>query len=144
MAPSIETNPSSASPNTEPSITGLVQRILQDAQTLTRDELALAKIELTQAGERAAAGMATLLLAGVFVLISFGLLCVTAVVALAPLVEALWLRMLLMSFVYLCMGSLLVGACVAWLATKPLSLPKAKKQAVETLATLKEEVQHAP
>lgn len=134
-----------SSPSTHPDagITGLLQRVMHDAQTLTRDELALAKIELIQSGERAAVGLATLVLGGVLLLVSLGLLCVTAVVGLAPLIAALWLRMLLMSFVFMCVGSLLVAVCGAYLWKAGLSMPKTKRQADKTLTTIKEEVQHA-
>jgi hypothetical protein len=122
---------------------GLIHRIMQGAQILLRDELALAKFELIRTGERTAAGIAALTLGGVLALISLSLLCMTVVVALQPLVPALWLRMLLMSAIYFCIGSLLVGICVAWLSKKAMTLPKTKTQAQQTFATIKAEVQHA-
>lgn len=142
MSPSPQDSPSSPD-HTEGAIAGLFQRVIQDAQTLTRDELALAKIELIRSGERTAVGLATLLLGGVLLLMSLGLLCVTAVVGLAPLISALWLRMLLMSLVFMCLGSLLMAICGAWLWKEGLSLPKTKRQAKQTLTTIQEEVQHA-
>jgi hypothetical protein len=132
-----------APPTADAGIGSLVQRVFQDAQTLTRDELALAKLELIRKGEHTAAGIAIMVLGGVLALISLGLLCVTVVVALAPLIHALWLRMLFMSVVYLCVGSLLVAICAVWLAKTPMTLPKTKAQAEKTLATIEDEVQHA-
>lgn len=143
MPDSNHQNASPAPSAADASIGTLLQRVIQDAQTLGREELALAKLELIRTGERTAAAVATLTLGGVLSLISLGLLCMTVVAALQPLIPALWLRMLLMSVVYSFIGSMLVGACLAWMAKKPSALTKTKTEAEKTVAALKEEVQHA-
>jgi hypothetical protein len=150
MSASIErdmptSNEHDASPtlSAEAGIGALLQRIIEDAETLAREELALAKLELIRTGERTAAGMAALTLGGVLALISLGLLCVTVVVALQPLIHALWLRMLIMSLAYFCIGSLLVGICMARLFKKPVTLPKTRKEAEKTVTAIKQELQHA-
>ena len=54
------------------------------------------------------------LFGGVIALIGLGLLAVVAVVALAPVIPALWLRLLIMAVVYLIVG----GAVAAFFSKK--------------------------
>lgn len=125
-----------------PGVGELIQRIALDARVLARDEVALAKLELAQAAQRTVVSIAAIVLGGVLALISLGLLCMTAVAALAPLVPALWARMLIMSFAYLCLATLLGGVFLARLRSTPMSLPETRAEAKETLHTVAAEVHH--
>lgn len=130
-------------PSGEPAAPGeLLQRIATGARILARDEVALAKLELTQAAQRSVMSMAAIVLGGVLGLISLGLLCVTAVAALAPLLPALWARMLIMSLAYLCLATLLGGVFLVRLSRIPMTLPQTREEVAQTVKTVAQEVGH--
>jgi uncharacterized membrane protein YqjE len=79
------------------STSDLVSRAAAQISTLVRDELALAKLELTEKGKRAAIGGGLFGGAGVLGLYGLGLLMALAVVLLA-LVWPLWLVVLVVVF----------------------------------------------
>jgi hypothetical protein len=126
----------------EPNIGELLGRIAQDARILARDEVALAKLELLQTLQRSSVSVAGILLGGVLALISLGLLCVTVVAALSPVIPALWLRLLIMSAAYLCLGGLVTGTFVVHLRQMPLGMPAAEKEAKQTVSALANELRH--
>ena len=74
----------------------------------------LARMELERTAKSAAADAAVVLLGGIVALIGLGLLCLVAVAALEAVIEPLWLRLLIMSLVYLAIAEYvwvgLVGA----------------------------------
>src|SRR3569623_781402 len=82
----------------------LLHRITDDVKTIAHDEIELVKHELEKTARTAAVEAAVILLAGIVALIGVGLLCVCAVVALAPVITSLALRLLLMAIVYLVVG----------------------------------------
>ena len=82
----------------------LVHRITDDVKTIAHDEIELVKAELERTAKTAAVEAAVILLAGIVALIGIGMLCVCAVVALAPIISSLALRLLLMAIVYLVVG----------------------------------------
>jgi uncharacterized membrane protein YqjE len=94
------------------SLGDVVRRIATDVGTIAGDELQLAKRELGHGIKMAATDGAAIILGGVVALIGLGMLCVTAVVALAPVIPALWLRMLMMAILYLVVGTVVAGAFV--------------------------------
>jgi uncharacterized membrane protein YqjE len=94
------------------SLGDVVRRIATDVRTIAGDEIELAKKELGQGVKTAAADGAAIILGGVVALIGLGMLCVTAVVALAPVIPPLWLRMLMMAVLYLVVGTVVAGAYV--------------------------------
>lgn len=94
----------------------LLHRITDDVKTIATDELQLTKLEITRTVKTAATEAAVVVLGGIVALIGFAMLCVTAVVALAPLIHPLWLRLLIMAVVYLA-----AGGVVAAIFTKRLS-----------------------
>jgi uncharacterized membrane protein YqjE len=94
------------------SIGDVVRRIGDDVKTIASDELQLAKMELTHAMKVVAGDAAAIVLGGIVALIGFGMLCVTAVVALEPVIPALWLRMIIMAAVYLLAGGVVAGIFV--------------------------------
>jgi hypothetical protein len=87
----------------------LLQQITDDLKTIARDEVELVKLELAHTARATAADAALVLLGGVVALIGLGLLCVVAVAALEPVIEPLWLRMLIMAVVYLAIGGGVAG-----------------------------------
>ncbi len=92
-----------------PGVGELVNRITDDVKTIASDELQLAKLELTKSVKTAAGEAAVVVLGGIVALIGFGMLCVVAVVALAPVIPALWLRLLIMAAIYLVAGGAIAG-----------------------------------
>jgi hypothetical protein len=124
----------------EGSIPALTRRIIDDVRVLARDELTMAKLEVREAGKRSAAGLLALVLGAVLGLISLGLVCVTAVVALAPVIEPLWLRMLMMSGAYVLVGAGLVAFCVNRFQSAPVSLPETREEAEKTARALKGQI----
>ena len=88
----------------------LLHRISDDVKTIARDEVELARHELERTAKVAAADAAVILLGGIVALIGLGLLCVVAVVALEPLIDPLWLRLLIMAVVYMAAGGTVAGA----------------------------------
>lgn len=120
----------------------LLHRITDDVKTIARDEVELARIELEHTAKSAAADAAIVLLGGIVALIGLGLLCTVAVVALEPLIEPLWLRLLIMSIVYLALGGSVAGVFAKKLGhdVKPdLDLPR--REAQQTVDAVKHGLQ---
>jgi hypothetical protein len=82
----------------------LLQQITDDVKMIARDEVELVKLELAHSAKLAAADAAFAFLGAIVALVGLELLCVVVVVALEPVIEPLWLRMLIMAIVYLGLG----------------------------------------
>ncbi len=122
-----------------PGVGELVNRITDDVKTIASDELQLAKLELTKSVKTAAGEAAVVVLGGIVALIGFGMLCVVAVVALAPVISALWLRLLIMAVIYLVAGGAIAGVFAKKLAgdVKP-DMSDTVYQAKKTVENVKE------
>jgi uncharacterized membrane protein YqjE len=92
------------------SVGDLLSRITRDVKTIAHDELELVRDELRQTTKTAAADAAIVLLGALVALIGFGLLCLSAVVALQPIIASLAVRLLLMAIVYVAIGGVLGGS----------------------------------
>ena len=117
----------------------LLHRITDDVKTIAKNEVDLARIEIERTAKSAAADAAVILLGGIVALIGLGLLCVVAVVALAPVIPPLWLRLLIMAVVYLVAGGIVAGVFARRLKDdiKPdLDLPK--REAQQTVDAIKD------
>lgn len=117
----------------------LVHRISDDFKIIARDEIELVRQELHDSAHAAAKDSAAALLGAMVGLIGIGMLCVTVVVALAPVIPALWLRLLIMSIVYLVIGG---GVATAFgIKLKHDAMPKlgvAKYEGRRAIAGIKE------
>ena len=82
----------------------LLHRITDDVKTIASNEVELAKIELTRTAKKAVMDTAVVLFGAIVALIGLSLLAVVAVVALEPVIPQLWLRLLIMSVIYLAVG----------------------------------------
>lgn len=122
----------------------LLHRITDDVKLIAKDELELAKDELAHTAKTAAAESAIIVLGGIVALIGFGMLCVTAVVALAGVIPPLWARLLIMAAVYLVAGGAIAGSFAKKLShdIKP-SLAVAGYEAKRTVAGIKDTLQHS-
>lgn len=117
----------------------LLHRITDDVKTIAKNEVELARMEIEHTARSAAADAAVVLLGGIVALIGLGLLCTVAVVALAPVIPPLWLRLLIMAVVYLAAGGAVAGVFAKKLGhdAKPnLDLPK--REAQQTLEAVKD------
>jgi hypothetical protein len=85
----------------------LFHRITDDVRTIARDEIELVRAEMGQVAKRVAAEGAAVMFGGIVALIGLSMLCVAAVVALAPLIASLALRLVLMAVVYGVIGGVL-------------------------------------
>ena len=122
----------------------LIHRITDDVKMIAKDEIELAKGELTHTAKTAAAESAVIVLGGIVALIGFAMLCVTAVVALAGVIPPLWARLLIMAVVYLVAGGVLAGIFAKKLSSdiKPdMTVPA--YQAKRTIAGVKDTLAHS-
>ena len=114
-------------PPTNGEIGTLLHRISDDMKTIARGEVELVRDELQRHAKLVAVDAAVVLLGAFVALIGLGLLCVVVVVALAPLIPALWLRLLIMAVVYLVAGGAVAasfGKRMKTDATPDLTVPK--------------------
>lgn len=119
----------------------LLHRITDDVKTIAHDEIELVRTELSHTARVAAVDAAVILLAGIVALIGIGLLCVSAVVALAPVISSLALRLLIMAGVYLIVGGAVAGGVGARLKRDMVpDLKVAGYEAKTTIAGAKEAV----
>ena len=127
----------------EPELGDLIHRITDDLKVIAQDEIALARLELSEGLKAPAMDAAAIVVGGVFGLIAFGLLCVTVVVAIEPIIPHLWLRMLIMSGVYFVIGGIIAGYFIQRLRSDaPPQLSRTVHEARRTAETLKKEAQH--
>lgn len=110
----------------------LLHRITDDVKTIASDEVELARVELSTNLRSVVIEAAIIALGAVVVLIGFGLLCTVAVVALEPLISSLAIRLLLMSVVYL-----VIGSVVAMMFARKL-----KRGAQQTVQSVTEPLTH--
>lgn len=122
----------------------LIHRITDDVKMIAKDELELAKTELAHTAKTAAAETAVIVLGGIVALIGFGMLCVTAVVALAGVIHPLWARLLIMAVIYLVAGGAIAGVFARKLSADihpDLKVPA--YEAKRTVAGIKESLSHS-
>jgi uncharacterized membrane protein YqjE len=114
----------------------LLRRLSDQTSTLVRDEIALAKAELSEKGKRAGAGAGLFGGAGLLALFGVGALTAAAILALDLLVAS-WLAALIVAVLYLAIAAVagLLGRRQVQQATPPM--PE------QTVETLKEDVQVA-
>jgi uncharacterized membrane protein YqjE len=114
----------------------LLKRFSEDATTLIRKEVELAKAELAEKGRQAGKGAAMLGGAGLFGVTAFGALTAFLILVLAEAMDA-WLAALIVAAVY--------GAIAAVLALqgKQKMEEAAPPQPEQTVETLKEDVEWA-
>ncbi|HEX4453878.1 MAG TPA: phage holin family protein [Kofleriaceae bacterium] len=92
----------------------LLEHIGHDVRTIASDELEMGRAALGDRLESIVIKLGVGLLGATVALIGFAMLCMTAVFALHPVIPQLWLRMLLMSVVYIGAG----GGAAFYIAKK--------------------------
>jgi len=134
-----------SNPSTQAAGVGeLLHRITDDVKTIARDEVDLAKAEIGRHAKMAAGEAAMIVLGGIVALIGFAMLCTAVVVALAPVIASLAVRLVIMAAIYLVGGSVLAGAFAKRLTTdiKP-DMAVAGYEAKRTIAGAKESLSHS-
>lgn len=99
-----------------PDVGELLQDIGRDVKTIASDELELVRNKLAHHFEQVITRAAATWLGATVALIGVAMLCVVAVVALAPVMPPLWLRLLVMALVYIVIGATIAGIFGARLA----------------------------
>lgn len=117
----------------------LIHRISDDVKTIARDEVELVREELKESARAAALDAAVAVLGAIVGLIGIAMLCVVVVVALAGIIPPLWLRLLIMSIVYLIAGGAVATAFGIKLKNDAVpNLGVAKYEGKRTVAGVKE------
>jgi hypothetical protein len=93
-------------------ITEVVSNISDDLKTIAKNEVALVKLELQESTKSAAYDAALIVIGGIIALTGISMLCVALVVALAPVLPPLWLRLVLVAIVYVALGSIVIMSFV--------------------------------
>ena len=128
-----------ARPVTDQSTSELVQRASEQITTLVRDEIALAKAELTEKGKHAGIGIGLFGGGGVLALYGVGALIATLIIVLNLFLE-LWLAALIITVVLF-----LVAGILALLGKKQVTkaIPPEPQEAIESVKADVDEVKHA-
>ena len=122
---------------------GLTKRLVEDVNTLARDHVDLAKVELGRSVKRSAVKLIGSLVGAMVALIGFAMLCAALVPALEAVIDPLWARMLIAAGIYLVIGGAVAGILLGRLKRDlPPELPRTKLEARETAHLLKEQVHH--
>jgi uncharacterized membrane protein YqjE len=128
-----------ARPVTDQSTAELVQRASEQITTLVRDEIALAKAELTEKGKHAGIGVGLFGGSGVLALYGLGALLATIIIVL-DLMMPLWLAALIVAVVLF-----LVAGILALFGKKQVTraVPPEPAQAIQSVKADVNEVKHA-
>jgi uncharacterized membrane protein YqjE len=121
----------------------LLSRVADDAKGIAKDEVQLATVEIRSGVKSIAADTAAMGLGGVVALIGLSMLCVAAVVALAPVIPALWLRLVIMAAVYMALGAAVVAGFARRLRRDSVRPARAAREAKRTVDAVRKEVTHA-
>jgi hypothetical protein len=120
----------------ELSVPELLKQLSQETSTLVKQELDLAKAELTEKGKQAGTGAGMLGGAGLFGLGAFGAITACAIALLATAINHTWIAALIVAAVY--------GAVTGVLAMRGKDkLQEATPPAPQTVETVKEDVEWA-
>lgn len=94
-----------------PKVVELLQDIGRDVKTIAVDELELARRKLTVFMQQLVVKAGVAVLGAMVALIGLAMLCTVVVVALAPVIPLLWVRLLVMAIVYIAIGAGTVVLC---------------------------------
>jgi uncharacterized membrane protein len=117
----------------EPAQVGeLLKHIGEDVKTIALSELELARTKLGTYLEQTVMKAAAMILGAFVALVGLAMLCVVIVVALAPVIPALWLRLLIMALLYLAIG----GGATYLFARKMVTSPDLANEVDEVGQTI--------
>jgi VIT1/CCC1 family predicted Fe2+/Mn2+ transporter len=124
------------SPPHESSAADLLKQVSEQTQRLIRQELALARLELTDKAKHAGVGAGMLAAAGLVALFGAGVLVATLVLVLATALDA-WLAALIVAIVLLALAGVLA---VGGKGQLKRAIPAAPEQTIESVKADVEEV----
>jgi uncharacterized membrane protein YqjE len=128
-----------ARPVTDQSTSELVQRASEQITTLVRDEIALAKAELTEKGKHAGIGIGLFGGGGVLAMYGVGALIATLIIVFNLFLD-LWLAALIVTVLLFLVAGIL-GLIGKKQVTK--AIPPEPKEAIESVKADVDEVKHA-
>lgn len=94
-----------------PKVSDLLKHVGDDLKTIATTELELTRNKMSEYLDRTIMRASVIIIGAFIALIGLAMLCVVAVLALQPVIGPLWVRLLLMSMVYILVGG---GAAVAY------------------------------
>ncbi len=97
-------------PTEQPKVADVIRDIGNNMKTIAMDELELSRREITSYLEKLILRASAALLGAFVALIGLGMLCIVVVAALEPVLQPLWLRLLIMAVAYLALG----GGMALW------------------------------
>ncbi len=115
-----------------PGVGELLKNIGEDVKTIAMSELELGRAKLGKYLEQTVLKASVMILSAFVALVGFAMLCMVAVVALEPVIPALWLRLLVMSGVFIVAG----GTCAYVFAKKTLGGPDLANEVDEVGQTI--------
>lgn len=127
----------------QPKVADVIRDIGHNMKTIAMDELELSRREITGYLEKMILRASAALLGAFVALIGLGMLCIVVVAALEPVLEPLWLRLLIMAVAYLALG----GGMALWFIKRMGALhgPDLHKQISElgeTADAISDGIQH--
>lgn len=127
----------------QPKVADVIRDIGHNMKTIAMDELELSRREITGYVEKMILRASAALLGAFVALIGLGMLCIVVVAALEPVLEPLWLRLLIMAVAYLGLG----GGMALWFIKRMGALhgPDLHKQISElgeTADAISDGIQH--
>jgi uncharacterized membrane protein YqjE len=142
MASPNEIRPSTETAPEDASLAELAQRLSDQTTRLARQEVELAKAELTEKGKRIGVGAGAFSAAGLLAFFGFGVLTATVILLLATAIKA-WLAALIIAVVYFVVAGVmaLVGKRKVKSGTPPLpeqAIASSKQDIEEVKARAKE------
>ncbi len=93
-----------------PKVSDLLKHVGDDLKTIATTELELTRNKMSQFVDRTIMRASVIIIGAFIALIGLAMLCVVAVLAMQPVIHLLWVRLLMMSGVYI-----LVGGGAAWI-----------------------------
>lgn len=119
----------------------LLKHIGEDVKTIAVSELELARTKLGSYLEQTVMKAAAMILGAFVALVGLAMLCVVVVVALAPVIPPLWLRLLIMAGIYLFVGGGATFLFARKMATPP-DLDHEVHEVGQTIDKVSEGLQH--
>ncbi len=121
-----------------PPIGEVIGNITDDLKSIARDEVGLVKLELKHAMKAAALDAALIIVGGVVALTGVSLLCVALVVALAPVIPPLWLRLVIVAVAYVAVGTAVIAMFVKRLKKDVVPGAAPIEEAKEVITSVKD------
>jgi hypothetical protein len=110
----------------------LLKHIGDDVKTIATSEIELTRTKLGNYLEQTVMKASVMILGAFVALVGFAMLCMVVVVALEPVIPALWLRLLIMAFVFIATG----GTAAYVFAKKTLGGPDIANEVSEVGQTI--------